>query len=335
VWVLSNRKDPQRVGKVQLIDASGLWTPMRKSLGDKRREIAPDQIAQIIGLFEAFEEGERSKIFPTSAFGYRKITIERPLRLNFQASAERISRLQGETAFRALALSKKKDPAVKAHEEALGRAYQSRIVKVVQSLGDTLYRDRAKFERALAAAARRGAASPDRSTAGPSHGAEHGVAARRGEAFLEKPAAPEHISSEERHEAAGDQRRNASPLPITAPIRKAILSALSERDETAEICRNKAGQPEPDTALRDTENVPLGQDVFDYFAREVQPHVPDAWVNRDVRDKQDGQVGKVGYEINFNRYFYTYVPPRPLAEIEADIRALEGEIMAMLREVTR
>jgi type I restriction enzyme M protein len=120
---------------------------------------------------------------------------------------------------------------------------------------------------------------------------------------------------------------------LIAPIRKAILSALSERDETAEICRDKAGNPEPDPELRDTENVPLGQDVFDYFAREVRPHVPDAWVNRDVRDKQDGQVGKVGYEINFNRYFYTYIPPRPLAEIEADIRALEGEIMAMLREI--
>ena len=118
---------------------------------------------------------------------------------------------------------------------------------------------------------------------------------------------------------------------MTAPIRKAILSALAGRDETAEIYRDKAGNPEPDPELRDTENVPLGQDVLDYFVREVHPHVPDAWVNRDVRDKQDGEVGKVGYEINFNRYFYT--APHPLAEIEADIRALEGEIMAMLRDL--
>jgi type I restriction enzyme M protein len=284
VWVLTNRKDPQRQGKVQLIDAAGLWTPMRKSLGDKRREIAADHIAQIIGLFEAFEEGEHSKIFPASAFGYRKITVERPLRLNFQASEERVDRLRAEPAFAALAQSKKADPTVKAQEEALGRDYQARIVGVLQCLGDTLYRDRACFEAALDA----------------------------------------------------ECRANCQfAVRLSAPVRKAILSALSERDETAEICRDKAGNPEPDPELRDTENVPLGQDVFDYFAREVLPHVADAWVNRDVRDKQDGQVGKVGCEINFNRYFYTYTPPRPLAEIEADIRALEGEIMAMLREVTQ
>jgi type I restriction enzyme M protein len=275
VWVLANRKEPRRAGVVQLIDAAGLWTPMRKSLGDKRRAIAADHMAQIIALFEAFEEGERGKIFPASAFGYRKITVERPLRLNFCANAERIARLRAEPAFVALALSKKADPAAKAQEEALGRDYQARILRTLQVLGEALYRDRAQFEKALDAAA----------------------------------------------------------LQLTAPIRKAILSTLSERDVAAEICRDKAGNPEPDPELRDTENVPLGQEVFDYFEREVRPHVPDAWVNRDVRDKQDGEVGKVGCEINFNRYFYTYTPPRPLAEIESDIRALEGEIMAMLREL--
>jgi len=77
----------------------------------------------------------------------------------------------------------------------------------------------------------------------------------------------------------------------------------------------------------------LGEDVFAYFEREVKPHVPDAWINESRRDAKDGQIGVVGYEINFNRYFYQYVPPRPLEEIEADIKALETEILVMLREV--
>ncbi len=122
-------------------------------------------------------------------------------------------------------------------------------------------------------------------------------------------------------------------LKPPAPILKAILSALSERDETADICTDEKGNPEADPELRDTENVPLGEDVEEFFTREVEPHVPDAWINTTVRDLQDGKIGRVGYEINFNRYFYQYQPPRPLEEIEADIRTLEREIVGMLREV--
>jgi len=123
-------------------------------------------------------------------------------------------------------------------------------------------------------------------------------------------------------------------LKLSPPLQKAILEALSERDETAEICRDKDGRPEADPELRDTENVPLAEDIYAYFEREVKPHVPDAWVNTNIRDEKDGQVGKVGYEINFNRYFYQYQPPRPLEAIEADIKKLEREILAMLSEVT-
>jgi type I restriction enzyme M protein len=133
-----------------------------------------------------------------------------------------------------------------------------------------------------------------------------------------------------------DALRKASEkagLKLTAPIRKAILTALSERDETAEICRDEEGHPEPHPELRDTENVPLGESVEAYFEREVKPYVPDAWINTAIRDHKDGQVGRVGYEINFNRYFYKYQPPRPLPEIEADIKALEREILGMLRGV--
>ena len=122
-------------------------------------------------------------------------------------------------------------------------------------------------------------------------------------------------------------------LKLAAPLRKAILSALSERNEKAEICRDREGCPEPDPELRDTENVPLLEDVETFFEREVKPHVPDAWIDTTRRDPQDGKVGLVGYEINFNRYFYQYRPPRPLEEIEADIQLVEKEILAMLREV--
>ena len=123
-------------------------------------------------------------------------------------------------------------------------------------------------------------------------------------------------------------------VSLTAPVRKAILSALSEQDEEAEICRDSKGRPEADSSLRDAESVPLGESVEEYFGREVTPYVPDAWIDEKKRDKTDGEVGIVGYEINFNRYFYKYEPPRPLGEIEADIKAVEGEILGLLREVT-
>ena len=281
VWVLSSRKAPHRQGKVQLIDATDLWVPMRRSLGDKRREIGPEQIATVGHVYQAFEDNERSKPFNTTHFGYRKIRVERPLRLNFQASPKRIARLRDERAFQNLAHSRKRDKAIKALEEAAGREQQKAVLAMLETLPDTLYTDRRQFEKALNAAVK-----------------------RRG-------------------------------VKLTASLRKAILSALSERDETAEICRDKHGRPEPDPDLRDYERVPLGEDVDAYFAREVLPHVPDAWVDTGYTDDRDGGVGKVGYEINFNRYFYQYQPPRPLAEIEADIRALETEIVGMLSEVTR
>ena len=131
-----------------------------------------------------------------------------------------------------------------------------------------------------------------------------------------------------------EDKLNKLDVSLSAPIQKAILAALSERDETAEICMDKNGEPEPDPELRDTENVPLGEDIDTFFDREVKPHVPDAWIQPNVRDEKDREVGKVGYEINFNRYFYEYQPPRDLEVIEAEIKTLEKEIMDMLKEVT-
>lgn len=122
-------------------------------------------------------------------------------------------------------------------------------------------------------------------------------------------------------------------IKFAAPLKKAIISAMSLRDEEADPELDKDGNPVPDTSLRDHELVPLKEDWQDYFAREVEPFVPDAWVDTSHRDASDGEVGRVGYEINFNRYFYQYVPPRPLTEIDAELKTLETEIAGLLKEV--
>lgn len=305
VWLLSNRKAAARRGKVQLIDATSFWVPMRKSLGDKRREIPLERAQDIVKILAGFKDGETrritkdgkeeeavvSHVYPTTHFGFRKITVERPLKLNFQTSAERIARLEEEKSFQALAQSKKKG-AAGAKQQAEGRALQDAIRKLLKSLPDTLIKDRKEFERLFDAAAQK------------------------------------------------------ASIKLPAPARKAILSALSERDETAAICHDRDGHPEPDPELRDTETVPLpeGDDPVDaegvpasvreFFEHEVKPHVKDAWIDTGRRDPGDGKVGLVGYEINFNRYFYRYTPPRPLEEIEADIREVSQDIVRMLAQVT-
>jgi type I restriction enzyme M protein len=301
IWVLTNRKAPERRGKVQLIDAShfdqdakrGLFsTLMRKSLGDKRREIPFEKGQDILNILKDFKDGDTrtvtrdgkvedivvSKVFPTTHFGFRKITVERPLRLNFHASPERLPRLEEEQVFKNLALSRKKG-AAKHKEEEAGRIEQEALRKFLRTLPGTLFKDRNKFEELL--------------------------------------------------DASADKAK----LKLGAPVKKAILSALSERDETAAICKDKDGNPEPDPDLRDTESVPLSESIEVFFDREVKPHVPDAWIDASKRDEKDKQIGIVGYEINFNRYFYRYQPPRPLEEIEADIRAIERDILRMLAEV--
>jgi len=287
---------------VQLIDAShfdqdkktGLFcSSMRKSLGDKRREIPLERSQDILKILADFRDGDTrvvakkgktedvviSRIFPTTHFGFRKITVERPLRLNFQATPERIARLEEEKGFQALARSKKRG-AAGDRQQTEGRALQEEIRKLLRALPNTLLKDRAEFERAL------------------------------------------------------DTAMKMTGVKLPASARKAVLSALSERDETAAICRDKDGSPAPDPEHRDTESVPLAETVEAFFDREVKPHAPDAWIDTSKRDPKDGQVGFVGYAINFNRYFYRYTPPRPLEEIEAEIRGIEKDILGMLAEVT-
>ncbi len=277
---------------MQLIDATSFWVPLRKSLGAKRREVPVERKEEILQLLAEFEDGATrkvvqdgeecevvvSRIYPSTHFGFRKITVERPLKLDFQPRPERIARLEEERAFVNLAVSRKKGEA-KAKDEEAGRKQQAEIRTLLKNLPGKLFLDREDFEAELSQTARE------------------------------------------------------AKLKLSAPIKKAIFSALSERNEEAEVCRDREGSPEPDPGLRDTESVPLLEDVESSFEREVKPHVPDAWIDTKCRDVRDGEVGIVGYEINFNRYFYEYRPPRPLEQIQADIRTIEKDIVAMLREV--
>ena len=292
---MTNRKETHRRGKVQLVDARRFFVKMRKSLGNKRNLIDDDQIADIAGIYGDCRhddtrtldvDGEPkdlvvSKVFDNDDFGYHKITVERPLKLNFALTPERMARLEDEKAFQNLARSKKKDPAVNAREQEAGRERQQLLRQLLQDLA-----------------------------ADPGDAFDHNAVCRDRKAFLDalKAAAKAH------------------QLKLTAAERKAILSAVAERDDTAAVCTDRKGNPEPDTDLRDTEIVPLKDDIQDYVQREVLPHVPGAWI--------DESKTRIGYEIPLNRHFYRYEPPRPLEEIEADIKQLEGEIVSLLKDVT-
>ena len=266
-WIVSNRKRPERRGKVQLVDARESFAKMRKSLGNKRNEISPEQIEEITRLYGDFEEGERVKILPNESFGYQRITVERPLRRRYQVTAETLSAI--ETA---------------AGWTKLTEAERLAFVQLLERLASVSSTDRTATARKL------------------------------------------------------------GPLPKA--IEKAVWEAISVRDPEAPVIADRKGHPEPDPDLRDNENVPLPgptsgfesdptqrlatapyRSAADaYVAAEVLPYFPDAWV--------DHSKTKVGYEIPLTRHFYRYVAPRPLAEIDAEIRALEEEIQKLLGEVT-
>jgi len=279
LWIVTNRKEPGRRGKIQLVDATSFFKKMRKSLGNKRNEICDDQRDEITRLYgmmnaECGMMNEHVRVFDNQDFGYRRITVERPLRLNFAVDEARIARLKETTAFASLSTSKKrKDTKAAQAEIEEGRKLQEAILSALRPLAAKgIVKNREQFSEMVQAAFKK------------------------------------------------------ASLKVPAALFKAILMALSERDETADICTDAKGNPEPDTELRDYENVPLKEDVDEYMKREVLPHVPDAWV--------DESKTKIGYEINFNRYFYKYQPPRPLEEIEADLKKIEKEIADMLAEVT-
>ena len=266
-WIVTNRKSPERRGKVQLVDARESWVKMRKSLGDKRKEIAPEQIDEITRLYGEFTENERVKIFPNESFGYQRITVERPLRLRWSVPNSAVDVVSQDKAWAKLDRPQQADLA--------GR-----------------------------------------------------LSALAGSDFPDKPTLARELG------------------PVPKAIEKALWDVLSVRDEDAPTITNRKGEPEPDPDLRDYENAPLPDEpvlwevdpterlasltyrsaVDEYMESEVLPYVPDAWVDHDKT--------KIGYEIPLTRHFYKYVPPRPLAEIDAEIKALEAEIQELLREVT-
>ena len=274
LWIVTNRKSKRCKGKIQLVNATGFFKKMRKSLGNKRHEVCEDQRDDITQLYGNLRRGKYVRIFDNADFGYRRITVERPLMLNFKVDDERLERVKEAKPFLNLATSKKRKDKKKAQAEiSEGVKQQEAILTALRQLETVgVMKDRDAFVIGL-----------------------------------------KHVFQE-------------SGLKVPAPLFKAILMALSERDETAEVCTNAKEEIEPDSELRDYENVPLKEDVDEYMKREVLPHVPDAWI--------DHGKTKIGYEINFNRYFYEYKPPRPLEEIEADLKQIEDEIAGLLKEMT-
>lgn len=250
VWILSNHKTAERKGKVQLIDATAMHSAMRKSLGSKRKLLSEAQIADIARLHDGFADTQTSKIFNTTDFGYRRITVERPLRLRFTVNAENL---------------------------ALYRAAKG---------------------------------------------------ADQSEAFAALLEQTEHFDD------LPSFLKAAKVKKLGKAGQKAVLSCFGVKCPEAEIVKDTDGKPLADPDLRENENVPLNQDIHAYFTREVLPHVPDARIDDGKCDDKDGQIGIVGYEINFNRYFYQYQPPRKLADIDADLKTVEAEIAALLNEVT-
>ena len=274
IWILTNRKSKKRKKKIQLINAVDYFKKMRKSLGNKRNYISDKQIEEITRILGDFKESKNCKIFDNDDFAYWRITVERPLRLNFQITPERIEMLKEENAFKNLAKSRKKKKEIALKEIEEGQEFQERIISALESIkSGKIYKSRDEFEKAIDIA------------------------------FKEKG------------------------IILKAPVKKAILAGLSERDETADICLDKKCNPEPDKELRDYENIPVKEDIKEYFKREVIPHVPDAWIDHDKRKK--------GYEIPLTRHFYEYKPLRPLEEIEAEIKALEADTDRLLKEVLK
>lgn len=273
IWVLTNKKEEKRKGKIQLVNASEYYQSMRKSLGNKRKEISAEQIKEITSLYSNFEESENSKIFDNEDFGYRKITVERPLKLSFKVNEEAIENVKNTTQFINLAVSKKKDLEVKEIEENEGREKQEKLIKLLESFDNTLqYMDRDKFIKDLKA------------------------------------------------------KSKEFDIALSAGLIKAIVNAIGVRNEDAVVCKDSKGNIESDSSLKDTESISLKDNVYEYFEKEVKPHVNDAYID-------ESSINNIGYEIPFTRHFYKYEELRSFAEIMNEVESLESEIALEIRKV--
>jgi type I restriction enzyme M protein len=271
IWVVTNRKQAHRKGKVQLIDGRELWQPMRRSLGDKRRYMGEADIVAIIQEYGKFTESKTSKICDNADFGYKRVPIERPLRLVYEMTLKRKSEF--------LDVVPHLLDDVQAIERKLGKSPRTDWNEFDHSVKEILGARESKWKsgewklfRAI---------------------------------FTEVEPAAAAVIMKERKAKKEPNARVWGWFPVGDGKWERLY--------------------EPDTKLRDYENVELKDEVVRYFCEEVEPHVADAWA--------DGEKIRSAYEINFNRYFYEYQPPRPLAEIDADLREMEEKILHLLREV--
>jgi type I restriction enzyme M protein len=305
VWVVTNRKEKHRKGKIQLIDARERWTSMKRSLGNKRRYLDEGAISDVTREHGALPQSKTSKVFDNGDFGYRRVTILRPLRLRFQISQEAKERYL-DTCPELL-------DAVLAVEEKLGNEPHDdwnqvwdKVQEIVKDLPDDVE--------------------------GWAKGVK-GTAQKKlfREVFTEvSPEAAPVIAKHhkiERMDIPGLFPGQTLPVELTPAELEGVLGLHAAG-------KGKHIEYEPDPALKDTENIPLREDIVSYVLREVRPYVADAWIDRETLDEQDHGIGKVGYEINFNREFFQYQPPRPLHEIDRELAAVEQRIMDLLREVT-
>lgn len=301
IWIIDNDKPEHRKGKVQLIDASGdaFYKPMRKALGSKRRELTEEGRQRVVDAYLAMEESDISKVFDGTDFGFREIRVERPLRLKFDITEDGLNRFVKTKTFEKLSHLERAKVADLLFGEVAGQSFTSRdnFLTVMEQA----------FERVE---------EKTKKTPGKTVGAE---------------TLAEGLSlSAERF---SDNLLNLFGVRKKTVFLKDAISIFGETDPDAEICFDSKGNSEPDARLRDHEMVPLEENWLAYFKREIEPFASDAWVDESYTDLKNHEIGRVGYEINFNRYFYQYVQPRPLAEIDNELKLLELEISGLLKEV--
>jgi type I restriction enzyme M protein len=297
VWIVTNRKVKERKGKIQLIDARDRWTPMRRSLGDKRRYLSDETIVEITREHGAFKASKHSKLFDNTYFGYRRITVERPLRLRFQITQS-------------------------AKETFLNSApeYLDVIVALEKQYGSDAYLDWNPF---------RGVSEDLCKPLGLKWTARVRKFFRDIFTTVDPNAKP---VIDKRGDFAGTVGAYLFPDHGMPKDTQAELDAIFGIYPEAK--GKKTVKYEPDPKLRDSENVPLSEDVVAFFLREVRPFVSDAWIDPDAADEKDGGAGKKGYEINFNREFFRYDPPRALEVIDRELSEVEARILKLLQAVT-
>jgi len=309
VWIVSNRKAEHRKGKVQLINALDLFVKLRKNLGDKNCELTAKHIHEITQLYIDFKETEISKIYPNEYFGYNKITVERPLRLSAQFTDGNLETLR---------FDKTISEEMQWMYEQFGDAVYTDISEYIADIESYL----SKNEIKLKSANKRKLLSPEFWTAqleilNTAHQLKNEIGTEQFDDFNTfKTVFADAIKECE--------------LRLDVKTKKLILNAISWKNEDAEAVIKKAKSDgtiiyEPDSDLRDTENVPLDEDIQSYFEREVLQHISDAWIDHSKTVK--------GYEISFTRYFYNYVPPRSLEDITTEILQLEKETEGILKEI--